>query len=126
MNILITFYGNNVCKICKHYVLDIPTSKIPAHIEKMALPTSKSVGDIGFNLYFHMIFFYWILVAVIPNFNCLMQCCSVSYSVTLVQIEQKLRKLQPVQYVLRDKIARDSFIMKFLRIFFHFVHNIFF
>ena len=57
MNILITFYGNNVCKICKHCVLDIPTSKIPAHIEKMALPTSKSVGDIGFNLYFHMIFF---------------------------------------------------------------------
>ena len=49
-----------------------------------------------------------------------MQCCSVSYSVTLVQIEQKLRKLQPVQYVLRDKIARDSFIMKFLRIFFSF------
>ena len=49
-----------------------------------------------------------------------MQCCSVSYSVTLVPIEQKLRKLQPVQYVLRDKIARDSFIMKFLRIFFSF------
>ena len=53
-----------------------------------------------------------------------MQCCSVSYSVTLVQIEKKLRKLQPVQYVLRDKIARDSFIMKFLWIFFHFVHYI--
>ena len=47
-----------------------------------------------------------------------MQCYSVSYSVTLVQIEQKLRKLQPVQYVLRDKIAHDSFMMKFLRIFF--------
>ena len=55
-----------------------------------------------------------------------MQCCSVSYSVTFVQIEQKLRKLQPVQYVLRDKIARDRSIMKFLWIFFHFVHNIFF
>ena len=51
------FVCNNVCKICKHYVLDIPTSKIPAHIEKMALPTSKSVGNIGFNLHFHMIFF---------------------------------------------------------------------
>ena len=38
-------------------VLDIPTSKIPAHIEKMALPTSKSVGNISFNLHFHMIFF---------------------------------------------------------------------
>ena len=49
-----------------------------------------------------------------------MQCCSVSYSVTLVQIEQKLRKLQPVEYVLRYKIARDSFIMKFLWIFFSF------
>ena len=57
MNILTTFYGNNVCKICKHYVLDIPTSKIPAHVEKMALPTSKSVGNIGFSLHFHMIFF---------------------------------------------------------------------
>ena len=56
MNILINFYGNNVCKICKHYVLDIPTSKILAHIEKMALPTSKSVGNIGFNLHFPMIF----------------------------------------------------------------------
>ena len=87
MNILITFHGNNVCKICKHYVLDIPTSIIPAHIEKMALPASKSVGNIGFNLHFHMIFFYWILVAVNPNFDCLMQCCSVTYSVTLVQIE---------------------------------------
>ena len=59
-------------------------------------------------------------MAVNPNFNCLMQCCSVSYSVTLVQIEQKLRKLQPVQYVLGDKITRDSFVMKFLRIFFSF------
>ena len=104
----------------------IPTSKIPAHIEKTALPFSKSVGNIGFNLHFHMIFLLMNLVAVNPNFNCLMQFCSVSYSVTLVQIEQKLRKLQPVQYVLHDKIARHSFIMKFSWIFFHFVHNIFF
>ena len=36
----------------------IPTSKIPAHIEKMALPTSNSVGNIGFNLHFHMIFLF--------------------------------------------------------------------
>ena len=42
-------------------------------------------------------------MAVNPNFNCLMQCCSVSYSVTLVQIELKLRKLQPVQYVLKSR-----------------------
>ena len=49
-----------------------------------------------------------------------MQCCSVSYSVTLVQIQQELRKLQPVQYILHGKIARDSFIMKLLRIFFSF------
>ena len=69
---------------------------------------------------FTWFFFYWILVAVNPNFHCLMQCCIVSYSVTLVQIEQKLRKLQPVEYVLRDKTARDSFIMKFLCFFFSF------
>ena len=36
----------------------IPTSEIPAHIEKMALPTSKSVGNIGFSLHFHMIFLF--------------------------------------------------------------------
>ena len=45
MNILTNFYGNNVCKICKHYVLD------------MALSISQSVGNIGFNLHFHMVFF---------------------------------------------------------------------
>ena len=41
-------FGSTMCYI--------PTSKIPAHIEKMALPTSKFVGNIGFNLHFHMIF----------------------------------------------------------------------
>ena len=57
MNILINFYGSNVCKICKHYVLDIPTSKIPAHIEKNGIANFKSVGNIGFNLHCHMMFF---------------------------------------------------------------------
>ena len=55
--------------------------------------------NIGFNLHFHMIFLMN-FVGVDPNFNFSMQCCSVSYSVTLVQIKQKIRKLQPVQYVL--------------------------
>ena len=43
-----------------------------------------------------------------------------------MQIEKKIKKLQLVQYVIHDKIARDSFIMKFLWFFFHFVHKIFF
>ena len=72
-----------MCNFCKHYVLDIQTSKIPAHIEKKALPTSKSVRNIVFNLHFHLI----------TNFDCLMHCCGVSYTVILVQIEQKLRAI---------------------------------
>ena len=64
---------------------------------KNCIANIKVCGEYWFQFAFSHDFFYWILVAVNPNFNCLMQCCSVSYSVTLVQIEQKLRKLQPVQ-----------------------------
>ena len=57
MNILITFYGNDVCKICKHYVLDIPTSKILAHIEKNDIVDFKVCGEYWFQFVFSHDFF---------------------------------------------------------------------
>ena len=57
MNLLTPFYGNNVCKICKHYVLDIPTSKIPAHIKKNGIANSKVCGEYWFQFAFSHDFF---------------------------------------------------------------------
>ena len=56
MIVLITFYGNDLCKICKHYVLDIPTSKIPAHIEKNGIVDFKVCGEYWFQFVFSQIF----------------------------------------------------------------------
>ena len=56
--LMINFYGNNVCKICKHVVLDILTSKIPAHIKINGIANFQFFGEYWFQFAFLTLFFF--------------------------------------------------------------------
>ena len=121
-----------MCKIWKLYVLDIfrlgpshsghsksaPASwAMPADTEKKSHRQFPSrCGMLGSIWFFRC----QILLAVNPNFNCLILCDGVTYAVILVHIGPTFGKIQPIQCALHNKIARVCFSFKYLCIFFAF------
>ena len=77
-----------------------------ADIEKKALPISKSVQNVEYNLIFQMAFWNKFLEAVNPTFDCLILYvwwCVLHCN--LMHIGPKFGKIQPIQCALRNKIA---------------------